>query len=1217
MNKFFRNLPLPFKLILIGFLPILFLLYLSYNLNKVENEKLEILSSSLKRINQATALTNVIYELQMERRYSFGYVVNKEWRKELVIQRPKTDASIKELIEISKPQLNNLRSYTFLNKLPGIRSKLDVALLQPNEVMTYFTNTIFRLNTLNNISAGNVIYLKPVYEELRGQKLLSEMATFLGFLRSNIYYLLYLKETNKQAFENIRSIYDLYNSYETELYVNGSAKNISAYKAVKASSSLKLTSDFLKELFENNNFSKVYNAEQWWEISADAVDQIRDIQKKSLAEAHSKVLSIHHDELKRKDLTVLFVIIMLAIVIFFISYTINSITKALNELKKSAELLSVGAEGKILNTRSKDAIGSLAKSIMLIDANNKLLADAADNIGKGKFNIEVAPRSEKDKLGNAILAMKKNLQSFDVENKEKLWINSGIIAINESIIGEKDVAQLAKDILSTLAQFLKCEIGFFYSDNEQYLQFLAGYAVDNLDLVPRKISYGETLVGQAAVKREILQIDQLPSNFSKVRSASGFSYPTAIIIIPLIQNNVLEGVIELGTITSFDARIQNFLNSVSYNIAMALHAAKSRSRLQELLEETQAQSEELQTQHSELENLNTELEENAQKLQASEEELKVQHEELLQANAELEERSRMLEERNEIIVERNEEIRKKAEELEMSSKYKSEFLANMSHELRTPLNSILLLSRLLSENNENNLSPDQVEFAHVIQSSGNGLLNLIDEILDLSKIESGKMELEYSSVMIEEVVADLKGLFSPIAKEKNLDFTITVDEKNVSIIETDRMRLDQILKNLLSNALKFTQKGTVNLKVFVPANNPNSVAFAVADTGIGIPKEKQHLIFEAFQQADGSTRRKFGGTGLGLSISKELAKLLGGEIHLKSEVGNGSTFTLYLPVHKKDEIFAEEIQTISSQQEETYKLDKSNERSNQTRLRTDIIPTSLPDDRKAIGASDKTILIIEDDTAFAKILLNFTHQKGYKGIVAVRGDEGIEMAQQYNPVGILLDIQLPVKDGWEVMEELKNNPQTRHIPVHTMSSHQVKKESLLKGAVDFINKPVSLEKVKDIFDKLERVISKQAKKVLIIEENPKHAKALAYFLETFNVASEISSNVNAGINALQKEEVDCVILDMGIPDKNGYETLETVKKDAGLENLPVIIFTGKNLSLSEETKIKKYADSIVVKTAHSYQRILDEVSLFLHLLEENKEKEKKGNSPKLIPCARF
>ncbi|RYF91282.1 MAG: response regulator, partial [Chitinophagaceae bacterium] len=659
----------------------------------------------------------------------------------------------------------------------------------------------------------------------------------------------------------------------------------------------------------------------------------------------------------------------------------------------------------------------------------------------------------------------------------------------------------------------------------------------------------------------------------------------------------LKGVIQLAARKDFSPVLHDFLKEAAFNVGTAIHSARDHQRLQDLLAETQAQSEELQAQHTELENINAELEAQAEKLQASDEELRVQQEELQQANQELEERSAMLEEKNELILERNLDIQAKSEALELSTRYKSEFLANMSHELRTPLNSILLLSRLLSENQAGNLNNDQVEYAEVIQTSGKGLLTLIDEILDLSKIESGKMELEYGPVNIQSFAKEINGLFMPIAKDKGLDFSVQLAPDAPSEIESDSMRLEQIIRNLVSNALKFTKQGSVSLSI---SRSNGNISFAVRDSGIGIPKEKHQTIFEAFQQADGSTRRQFGGTGLGLSISRELAKLLGGEIRLESEEGKGSVFTLIIPPDKSSATVKKQINVSPTHFQPPAEDKPAAPKHQDTEYISANIPDAIPDDRNDIGSDDKVILIIEDDTAFARSLLDYTRQQHYKGIVAVRGDEGVELAKQFLPMGILLDVQLPIKSGWQVMEELKADKRTRPIPVHMMSSHQVKTKSLTRGAVDFINKPVAYEKLADVFKTIEDALSHHPKKVLIVEENPKHAQALAYFLDGFTIHSEIKNSVHDGIKALASENVDCVILDMGMPTQNSYDTLEQVKKTPGLENLPIIIFTGKNVSHVEEVKIKQYADSIVVKTAHSYQRILDEVSLFLHLVDEGK-----------------
>lgn len=817
------------------------------------------------------------------------------------------------------------------------------------------------------------------------------------------------------------------------------------------------------------------------------------------------------------------------------------------------------------------------------------IQNIAGKISAGEYNIRINDE-EKDDLGSLSWALNKMAESLDLSFSQlhhKEWLQTGIAKLNEIMVGEKSTDKLTLDIIQFVAEFTNSQVAAFYLLNDERLTLSGSFALDNMSK-RQYIQLGEGIVGQSAQSGTPIVLNEISTDNFMISFASGDVKPKGIAAIPVYHEYRLIGVIELGSLTEISADALEYMTAIVNSVGIAIYTSQIRKQQQELLEETQAQAEELQTQHGELENLNAELETQTQKIQASEEELKVQQEELLQSNQELEERSRLLEEKNQIIVERNLDIQQKAEQLELSTKYKSEFLANMSHELRTPLNSILLLSRLMSENEA--LDKEQVEYAEVIQSAGQGLLSLIDEILDLSKIESGKMDLEFRSVTIKEINNDLRPLFEPLAKEKGLDLKMIVESSAPELLVTDKLRLEQILKNLLSNALKFTSKGSIKLTISQPETS-SLVQFSVKDTGIGIPKEKQQQVFEAFQQADGSTRRKFGGTGLGLSISRELAKLLGGEIKLSSKPGEGSEFILQIPASKTSFSAIKPAEFLAVPDEPAVESPE--------RFRAPVIPNEIDDDRGFVVEGDKVILIIEDDTIFAKALLDYTRKQNYKGIVAVRGDQGLEMAVLYKPIAILLDIQLPVKDGWEVMEELKSNPATRHIPVHIMSSMEVKRESLMRGAVDFINKPIALNDMNHIFKKLEDALSKHPKKVMIIEENPKHAKALGYFLSNFNINSEISGTVSDGINLLHKKEIDCVILDMGIPDQNAYETLERVKSSPGLENLPIIIFTGKNLSKGEENKIRQYADSIVVKTAHSYQRILDEIGLFLHLVEDN------------------
>ncbi|MGC4057493.1 MAG: response regulator [Chitinophagaceae bacterium] len=859
-------------------------------------------------------------------------------------------------------------------------------------------------------------------------------------------------------------------------------------------------------------------------------------------------------------------------------------------------LISLMAYFRIKNDLEERMQRQREEEAKFIETKKRIAAieSVTSHIAEGDYSVRSSDESG-DELGRISVALNNMICALDNsfrELKDKDWLQSGTVKLADAMRGERILESVAGRVLNTLASLLQAPVGAAYVlDKNMRYRLRAGFAQSDM---PEEITSGAGLAGQAIADKKMLVTGPLPSGYLQIASSLGNTHATYIVALPVIfEDNVL-AVFELGMLREPDALSLQLLQLNAHNIGIAVNAALSYERLQELLEETQAQAEELLAQHNELENINAELEAQTEKLQASEEELKVQQEELNEANLELEARAHLLEERNQTILERNREVVKKAAELEQSTKYKSEFLANMSHELRTPLNSILLLSRLLTENADGSLNANQVEYARVIQSSGAGLLTLIDEILDLSKIEAGKMDLEVVPVSLEGIGRDMSSLFAPVARDKGLSFDIIMGEQLPSTVETDKLRLEQILRNLIANALKFTQKGSVTLKI-APAPKGN-IAFYVIDTGIGIPEEKQRMIFEAFQQADGSTRRKFGGTGLGLSISKELSRLLGGDIQLDSKPQEGSTFILIIPVSYRP------YQDITSSMSESSMAPvpakrRTAETETVNRYLSESIPERIPDDRDELKPSDRSILIVEDDVSFAQALLAFTRNKGYKGVVCVRGDEALNMAREYQPKGILLDIQLPVKSGFQVMEELKEDPLVRHIPVHVMSSHSLRRETLIKGAVDFIDKPLATEQMQEMFRRIEEVLNRDHRKVLIVEDNKMHAQALAYFLESFSIQSEIKNNVSDSIDAL-RSEADCVILDMGIPDNTAYETLETLKNNPEFEGLPIIVFTGKSLSLAEEQRIKRYADSIVVKTAHSYQRILDEVSIFLHLVSE-------------------
>ncbi|UWX62210.1 response regulator [Chryseobacterium oranimense] len=935
----------------------------------------------------------------------------------------------------------------------------------------------------------------------------------------------------------------------------------------------------LKQFVQNRKNGIVMTQQQIMQ-SKSYMDKCRQIVSDFVQYEESQ-LEIKNKELNRSSATTVMFIIVSAIaavvvtIFFYVKLRADLIRRDKLEKELRAKDLEI--------SRRVSAIREIANRVANGDYSQRAVDHSQDDLG-----------DLVDSLNHMTDSLKK---SFDKINKSD-WRQKGLALLNESLVGNKSVKEVSDKSLNQLVSYGKCINGVLYLFDDGTLKLSTAFGLEST--MKKTFEPGEGMVGQAFTNEKTQAYNNLNEEDFVASFASSKIKINGILLLPVHADGRCIGIFELGSATGFDEDRISYFDECSRNIGIALNAAKGREKEQQLLEETQAQSEELQVQHSELENLNTELEAQTQKLQASEEELKVQQEELMQANAELEERSRMLEEKNHLIAERNSEIQKKVEELALSTKYKSEFLANMSHELRTPLNSILLLSRLMVENPDENLNEDQIESAKVIQSSGSSLLTLIDEILDLAKIESGKMSLEYRDVLINDVVTDLKSLFNPVIQEKKIKFEVHIDSDVEKTIETDRLRVDQVLRNLLSNALKFTAEGSIHLNIAKDPKKKNFIIFSVKDTGIGIPEEKQAIIFEAFQQADGSTRRRFGGTGLGLSISREIARLLGGELTLKSKVNEGSEFSLIIPVTAVSETIQPEtdqhlVEIIREDVEEIQNILDNTEAEPPVPVEILPIPESIEDDRDGITTQDKVILIVEDDIHFAKALLKYARMNQYKGVVVVRGDHALSAAVQYHPQAILLDVQLPVKDGWQVMDELKSNPATRPIPVHMMSVLQLERESLMKGAIDFINKPMALDKMTDVFRKIEEALQRSPQKVLIVEHNAKHASALAYYLSNFNISLSVENNVEDSVKALTSN-VDCVILEAS--KGNEYQVIESIKSYEGLENLPIIIFTEHSLSKSEELKIKQYADSIVVKTAHSYERILDEVGLFLHLVEE-------------------
>jgi signal transduction histidine kinase/DNA-binding response OmpR family regulator len=706
---------------------------------------------------------------------------------------------------------------------------------------------------------------------------------------------------------------------------------------------------------------------------------------------------------------------------------------------------------------------------------------------------------------------------------------------------------------------------------------------------------GDGLTGQAAKSNRPLVVRDVPADYLPIASTTGRGTPAELLIAPASVDRVVHAVLELGFFGATGSAEQELLTRVSESIGVAVRASKDRSRLEELLLETQQQAEELQTGEEELRVNNEELEEQGRTLRESRAQLESQQAELEQINAHLEEQTRALEHQKDELAKSHAILSEKTAELQRANDYKSEFLANMSHELRTPLNSTLILAKLLADNKEGNLTEQQIKFAQTISSAGNDLLVLINDVLDLSRIEAGKIDLSAEPVSIARTLEALAKIFQPAADQKKLAYSASIEPGTPVQIETDPHRLGQILKNLLSNALKFTEKGQVALRVY--SASPGWVAFAVRDSGVGIQADQQAVIFEAFRQADGSIHRKYGGTGLGLSISKDLAHLLGGTIHVQSAPNQGSVFTLTLPVNfpvaADSEPPAAGAPVPSPASARPNRDPQAEERP---APQAQLVP-GIEDDRNSLSPGTRLILVIEDDVAFAGILRDVAREMGFQCIVSHSANEGLDAARLFQPSAILLDINLPDYSGLGVLDQLKHDPRTRHIPVHVASVADYRREALELGAVGFALKPAKREELVAALRLLEEKLSQSLRRVLIVEDDPRQRESIGHLLANGDVQIVAVENAGDALERLKTTTFDCVVMDLNLPDYSGYDLLEKMAQQEEVSFPPVIVYTGRALSLSEEQRLRRFSKSIIIKDARSPERLLDEVTLFLHQVE--------------------
>ncbi len=861
----------------------------------------------------------------------------------------------------------------------------------------------------------------------------------------------------------------------------------------------------------------------------------------------------------------------------------------------------------------------LARSITVPVAN---LSTGANRIGDGDYahRVEVKAEDEIGHLATLFNRMAAQIQKRQLELADQDWLKGSLAGFSALFQSEHDPVALGRAMLGELAKLIHAQHSTLYrviqKPEGEVLELCASYAATN---PPAQLARGEGLAGQCLVEKRRILLSPAPAGYLRIGSSLGEAAPATIIVEPVRFEKDVKAVLEFASLQPFTALELELIDRLAATLGIVFQNMESVLRTEELLRESQTLSRQLEAQQKTLADKNAALEEQTDRLRKSElqlqeqqvelqqsnEEMEQTNEELQQSNEEMEEKThllanqkRELENSNRVIELARAELQEKARQLSLSSTYKSNFLATMSHELRTPLNSLLILARLLAENRDENLTAKQVQFARTIESSGGDLLTMINQILDLAKIESGTVELQLSDVPPAELQRSVEQQFRHVADTKKLGFEIKLEPGLPEFIHTDLGRLNQVLKNLLANAFKFTERGAVKVSIR-PAtggwsravsslNNAGPVvAIAVTDTGIGIPKDKQEIIFESFQQADAGTARRFGGTGLGLSISREIASLLGGSLQLESDAGKGSTFTLFLPVKGKA-LTAPPLPAIEAPKTTSDELIPES---------AEFAEAPIDDDRDNLKASDRIILIIEDDLAFAAILVDFVREKKFKALVAQSARRGLALAQRHLPVAITLDLHLAGEDGWLVLDRLKHDHRTRHIPVHVISVETGRTRGLRQGAVSYLQKPVSKEAITGLLQQTMEFIDRPVKNLLVVEDDAAQRESIRELIGNNDVHTTTVGSAAEALAAMEKERFDCIVMDLMLPDKPGADLIREINQRHGLQSPPVIVYTGKELSPKEETELRSLSESIIVKDARSPERLLDETALFLHRVQ--------------------
>jgi HAMP domain-containing protein/CheY-like chemotaxis protein/signal transduction histidine kinase len=882
--------------------------------------------------------------------------------------------------------------------------------------------------------------------------------------------------------------------------------------------------------------------------------------------------------------------------------TINNMTDTLATFADQVTTVAreVGVEGRLGGQANvpgaagtwKDLTGNVNLLADNLTNQVRAIAEVATAVTKGDLtrSIQVEASGEVAELKDNINTMIDNLRLTTDRNTEQDWLKTNLARFTGMLQGQRDLGTVGRMLLSELAPLVGAQQGVIYqmqSEESAGMVLLSAFADDGRDGHPQHVQVGQGLVGQCAVERSRMLITDLPQHTVPIRSGLFEAVPRNVIVLPVLFEDHVKAVIELASLSAFTASHLAFLEQLTASIGIVLNSIEATMQTEGLLKQSQQLATELQTQQKELQQTNEQLAQKAQQLAE-------QNVEVERKNQEIEQARRALE--------------GKAKELALTSKYKSEFLANMSHELRTPLNSILVLGQQLSDNPDGNLTPKQVEFSRTIHGAGTDLLNLITDILDLSKIESGTVSVEAEEVFFASLVDMIARPFRHEAENRHLAFELDTDQRLSRSLVTDSKRLQQVLKNLLSNAFKFTEQGSVRLSVSAALsgwseNHPvlscaaSVIAFEVSDTGIGIPVEKQRIIFEAFQQADAGTSRKYGGTGLGLAISRELASLLGGEIQLRSASGKGSTFTLYLP------------QTYVGPSTGVAMMDRKASPAAVPLQLTSVggserIVERIADDRENLQPDDAVLLIVEDDPHYARVLCDLSRDKGFKVLMAARGSEALALAREFHPSAISLDVFLPDMLGWTVLNHLKQDSATRHIPVLLLTLDEDRHHGLSRGAFAFVTKPTTPEGLDTALTRIKEYATPRRKRLLVVEDNPAEQLSIRELLGYDDIDVFVAATGDEALTVIGREPFDCVVLDLRLPDMSGFDVLERLRDTPELNDLPVVVFTGKDLSPDEDARLHTLARSVVVKGVESPERLLDETALFLHRIVANLPAEK-------------